>query len=97
MNREMILKFAIGTIITWMITVALTIVVLGLLGFIKVHAAPLPQPMPPSGSCSHGYSASGSFCVPRQGAQEAVPLSPNGSCPRGWTRSGNFCLRSGSN
>jgi hypothetical protein len=37
-------------------------------------AQPLPQPRPPSGSCPHGYSSSGSFCVPRQGAQEAIPL-----------------------
>ena len=59
-------------------------------------AQPLPQPKPPSGTCPHGFSASGSFCVPRQGAQDAVPLPPNANCPFGWTRSGEFCLRSGS-
>jgi len=59
---------------------------------------PLPQPMPPGpgGSCPHGYSRSGSFCVPRQGAQDAIPLPPNATCPHGWLRSGSFCLRSGS-
>ena len=61
-------------------------------------AQPLPQPKPlgPGGSCPHGYTSSRSFCVPRQGAQDAIPLPANGSCPHGWTRSGSFCLRSGS-
>ena len=59
-------------------------------------AQPLPQPKPPGGSCPHGYTSSGSFCVPSQGAQDAVPLPPNGTCPHGWTRSASFCLRSGS-
>lgn len=60
-------------------------------------AEPLPEPKPagPGGSCPHGWSASGSFCVPRQGAQDAVPLPPNGACPHGWTRSGSFCPSSG--
>lgn len=64
---------------------------------IALVLAQLPQPKPPGpgGSCAHGWSASGSFCVPRQGAQEAVPLPPNGTCPWGWIRSGSFCLRSG--
>src|SRR6516165_5838650 len=59
------------------------------------HADPLPQPKPsgPGGSCPHGYFASGSYCVPSQGAQDAVPESPNGTCPWGWTSSGSFCLR----
>ena len=43
-------------------------------------AQPLPQPKPtgPGGSCPHGYTASGSFCVPSQGAQDAIPLPLNG-------------------
>ena len=38
------------------------------------HAEPLPQPKPtgPGGSCPHGYFTSGSYCVPSQGAQDAV-------------------------
>jgi hypothetical protein len=61
-------------------------------------AQPLPQPKPsgPGGSCPHGYTSSGTFCVPREGAQDAVPLPSNGTCPHGWTRSGSYCLRSGS-
>jgi hypothetical protein len=60
-------------------------------------AEPLPQPKPPGrgGSCPHGYTSSGSYCVPSQGAQDAVPKPPNGTCPWGWTSSGSFCLRSG--
>jgi hypothetical protein len=60
-------------------------------------AAPLPQPKPPGpgGSCGHGYVSSGSFCVPRQGAQDAIPKPPNGTCPWGWNSSGSYCLRSG--
>jgi hypothetical protein len=49
-------------------------------------AQPFPQPMSPGpgGSCAHGWSRSGSFCVPRQGAQDAIPLPPNSTCPHGW-------------
>jgi hypothetical protein len=59
-------------------------------------ADPLPQPKPPGpgGSCPHRYTSSGSYCVPMQGAQDAVPLPPGGSCPF-WTSSGSYCLRSG--
>jgi hypothetical protein len=63
-----------------------------------VLAQPLPLPKPngaPAAPCPHGYTSSGSFCVPRKGAPEAIPLPPNGSCPFGWTRSADFCLRSG--
>jgi hypothetical protein len=59
------------------------------------HAEPLPHLRPRDGSCPHGYSASGSFCVPREGAQDAVRVPSSGSCPFGWTRSASFCLRSG--
>jgi hypothetical protein len=61
-------------------------------------AEPLPQPKPPGpgGSCPHGYFSSGSFCVPSQGAQDAIPKPANGTCPFGWTSSGSYCLRSGS-
>jgi hypothetical protein len=60
-------------------------------------AEPLPQPRTtgPGGSCPHGYFTSGSYCVPSQGAQDAVPKPPNGTCPFGWTSSGSFCLRNG--
>jgi hypothetical protein len=62
----------------------------------KLALALLPQPKPtgPGGSCPHGYASSGSFCVPREGAQDAIPLPSNGTCPRGWTRSASHCLRS---
>ena len=51
-------------------------------------AEPLPQPRPvgPGGSCPYGYYSSGSFCVPSQGAQDAVPKAPRGSCPWGVDR-----------
>ena len=52
-------------------------------------AQPLPQPWT-GGSCANGYTRSGSFCVPREGAQDAIALSPNGNCPHGWTRSGSY-------
>jgi hypothetical protein len=59
-------------------------------------AEPLPQPKPSAGgSCPFGYAASGSFCVPAKGAQDAIPKPAGGVCPFGWTASGNFCLHSG--
>jgi hypothetical protein len=57
---------------------------------------PLPKPPGPGGSCPHGYLASGSYCVPSQGAQDAIAKPPNGTCPWGWMASGSYCLRSGS-
>jgi hypothetical protein len=61
------------------------------------HAEPLlvPKPSDPGGSCPHGYLASGSYCVPGQGAQEAIAKPPNGTCPWGWIASGSYCLRNG--
>ena len=67
-----------------------------LLAATAAGAEPLPVPKPPiAGSCPHGYTSSGSFCTPAQGAQDAVARPPNGSCPFGWTSSGSYCLRSG--
>jgi hypothetical protein len=56
---------------------------------------PLPQPKPPGpgGSCPSGYVTSGSFCMPTQGAQDAIPKPQNGVFS--WTSSGNYCLHSG--
>jgi hypothetical protein len=56
---------------------------------------PLPQPPGPGGSCPHDYLTSGSYCMPSQGAQEAIAKPPNGSCPWGWIGSGSYCLRAG--
>lgn len=60
-------------------------------------AEPLPVPKPPGpgGSCPHGWTSSGSYCVPSQGAQDAIPKPPNGTCQWGWIASGSYCLRSG--
>jgi hypothetical protein len=74
----------------------LAAIIIALVPSLALALQPVPKPSGPGGSCPHGYTASGSFCVPSQGAQEAIPLPPNGSCPHGWTRSGSFCLRSGS-
>jgi len=63
---------------------------------ICAESLPVPKPAGPAGSCPHGYTSSGSFCVPSQGAQDAIPKPANGTCPFGWTSSGAFCLRSGS-
>src|SRR5215472_364249 len=40
-------------------------------------AQSLPQPKPPGpgGSCPHGYTSSGSFCMPPAGAQDADPAA----------------------
>jgi hypothetical protein len=56
---------------------------------------PLPQPKPagPGGSCPHGYTASGSFCV-RVRAPGCDPVAAELHLSA-WTRSGSFSLRSG--
>jgi hypothetical protein len=56
----------------------------------------LPKPSGPGGSCPHGWTSSGSYCVPSQHAQDAIAKPPNGTCPWGWTSSGSYCLRSSS-
>jgi hypothetical protein len=60
-------------------------------------AEPLPvlKPPGPGGSCPFGYTTSGSYCVPSQGASDAIPKPPGGTCPWGWLSSGGYCLRSG--
>jgi hypothetical protein len=77
---------------------ALLVIVLVMWFISAISAEPLPVPKPPGpgGSCPHGYIASGSFCVPGQGAQDAIAKPQGGSCPWGWISSGSFCLRSGS-
>jgi hypothetical protein len=57
---------------------------------------PLPKPAGPGGSCPHGWTSSGSYCVPAQSAQDALPKSANGTCSWGCTVSSSYCLRSGS-
>jgi hypothetical protein len=42
--------------------------------FALAQPLPLPKPPGPGGSCGHGWLSSGSFCVPTQGAQDAVPV-----------------------
>jgi hypothetical protein len=71
--------------------------IIALMLIASAHADPLPQlkRSGPGGSCPYGYFTSGSYCVPSQGAQDAVPKPPNGTCPWGWTSSGSFCVRSG--
>jgi hypothetical protein len=49
-----------------MIRPAITIALLPSLAL----AQPQPKPAGPGGSCPHGYTSSGSFCMPREGAQE---------------------------
>jgi hypothetical protein len=76
----------------------LSLVAVAALAATAAAADPLPVPKPPrpGGSCPHGYTTSGSFCVPSAGAQDAISKPPNGgSCPWGWLASGSFCLRSG--
>ena len=53
----------------------------------------LAKPLGPGGSCPFGYTSSGSFCTPSQGAQDAVAKPSNGTCPFGWMASGSYCLR----
>jgi len=76
---------------------ALLVIVLVMWFISAIGADPLPvaKPPGPGGSCPHGYLASGSYCVPSQGASDAIPKPPNGSCPFGWISSGSYCLRSG--
>ena len=64
----------------------------------SVGADPLPKPKPvgPGGSCPHGYFTSGSFCVPSQGAQDAVPKPPTIGASAGKYRA-NWASRMDSN
>jgi hypothetical protein len=81
----------------------LAIIAALMLSILPALAQPLPQPKPkpkpkppgPGGSCPHGYTSSGSFCVPSRGAQDAIAKPPNGTCPWSWISSGSYCPRSG--
>ena len=74
------------------------IAALVLAGTAAAAASPLPVPKPPGtgGSCPFGYTTSGGFCTPSQGAPDAIQKPANGVCPHGWLSSADFCLRSGS-
>jgi hypothetical protein len=56
------------------------------------QSRPVPKPPGPGGSCPHGYTSSGSYCVPSQGAADAIAKPPNGTCPWGWISSGALQL-----
>jgi hypothetical protein len=74
-----------------------TIIIIALLISTAALADPLPVPKPqgPGGSCPFGYTASGPYCTPSPGAQDAIAKPSNGTCPWGWTSSGSYCVRSG--
>ena len=72
-----------------------TIIMLLLPTLALAQPLPVPKPVGPGGSCPHGYFSSGSFCVPSQGAPDAIVKPRGGSCPHGWLSSANFCTRSG--
>jgi hypothetical protein len=65
-----------------------------LMRLVSALAEPWVQPRPqgPGGSCPHGWTSSGSFCVPSQGAQDAIAKPASGTCPSGWTASGSYLL-----
>jgi hypothetical protein len=48
------------------IGIFLTVIVVEMFSIGTLAAEPLPQPKPPGpgGACPHGYTSSGSFCVP---------------------------------
>jgi hypothetical protein len=50
-------------------------VLLALVGAALAEPLPAAKPPGPSGSCPHGYTSSGSCCVPSQGAQDAIPIN----------------------
>src|SRR6266480_2807535 len=52
-----------------------TIIIIAALALSATAASAEPLP---GGSCPHGYLASGSLCVPGQGAQDAI-AKPNGT------------------
>jgi hypothetical protein len=71
------------------------------IAMVAMIAAALAEPLPvakspgPGGSCPHGYTSPGSYCVPGQGASDAIAKPANGTCPWGWIASGSNRLRSG--
>lgn len=46
--------------------------------------------VPKDGPCPPNHSASGRYCVPGKGAEQAVPK--NGPCPPRYSASGKYCV-----
>jgi hypothetical protein len=75
----------------------LTVAVIALLlSSFALTQQPVPKSAGPGGSCPHGYTASGSFCVPSWCAGRDS-VATKRQLPACWTRSGSFCLGSGNN
>jgi hypothetical protein len=55
----------------------------------------VPKLSGPAGSCPYGYLASGSYCVPGQGAQEANRQAAERHMLVGTDGLGVLCLRNG--
>jgi hypothetical protein len=56
----------------------------------------VPKPPGPGGSCPHGYLAFGSYCVPRQGASDAIAKSPNAHAHGDGSRAATTACAAGS-
>jgi hypothetical protein len=54
---------------------------------------PIPHQRGPAGGCPAGYVWKGSYCVPFEGASQALPRPFGRACPYGWSASGSYCLR----
>jgi hypothetical protein len=59
------------------------IIIVLLTGYALGQPLPVPKPPGPGGSCPHGYTSTGSFCTPSQGAQDAIAKPANSTCPFG--------------
>ena len=87
-------RIVLGLIVSAVVAAIFLLLGIYIVGAASAEPLPVPKPLGPGGSCPHGYTSSGSFCVPSQGASDALAKPPNGACPWEWIASGSFCLRS---
>ena len=86
-------RIVLGLIVSAVVAAIFLLLGIYIVGAASAEPLPLAEPCGPGGSCPHGYTSSGSFCVPSRGASDAIAKPPNGTGPWEWIASGSFCLR----
>src|SRR5215468_9580557 len=66
-------RIVLGLIVSAVVAAIFLLLGIYIVGAASAEPLPVPKPLGPGGSCPHGYTSSGSFCVPSQGRKTRSP------------------------